>query len=72
MATSVTKFAGQAVKLFHLLQSLDVLKAKLQERGIWRTLRAGNQHDKKLIQKYFRARNAAATIVGGLSVQIER
>jgi hypothetical protein len=68
---SETQFANKAVKLWHLLNDLDALKATLKERGIWRTLRAANQHDKKLIQKYFRARNAASAIVNGIGIQIE-
>lgn len=72
MATiTESTFASDAVRLWHLLNDLDALKARLKERGLWRTLRAGNQHDKKLIQKYFRVRNAASAIVHSLGVQVE-
>jgi hypothetical protein len=66
-----TGFAANAVKLWHLLNDLDALKTKLKERGLWRTLRAGNQHDKKLIREYFRTRNAASAIVNSIGVHIE-
>lgn len=67
-----TAFAADAVKLWHLLNDLDALKAKLRARGLSTcTTCAKGKRDRALISKYFRARNAASAIVNGLSVQIE-
>ena len=67
-----SRFASDFVKLWHLLNDLDALKAKLRARGLsaCKTC-SGSKRDKKLIREYFRARNAASAIVNSIGVQIE-
>lgn len=73
MATiTETGFAASAVKLWHFLQALDALKAKMKERGLWgRSVAAQSKGDQKLIREYFRTRNAASAIVNSIGVHIE-
>ena len=67
-----SKFASDAVRLWHLLGALDALKAKLRARGLSAcTTCVSSKRDRTLIQKYFRARNAATAIVNALGVAIE-
>ena len=70
--TTESKFASDAVRLWHLLGALDALKARLKERGLaaCNTCAVSNR-DRALISKYFRARNAASAILNSLSVQVE-
>lgn len=67
-----TRFAASAVKLWHLLNALDVLKGKLRERKLSPCTKCvKSERDRRLISKYFRARNAASAILNSLSVQID-
>lgn len=72
MKITETAFAADAVKLWHLLGALDALKARLKERGLTAcTTCVSSKRDRALIQKYFRARNAASAILNSLTVQVE-
>jgi len=66
-----SRFAADAVKLWHSLNALEVLKSRLKERGLWRNLRAVDSRDKKLVREYFKARNQALAIVAALDLAIE-
>lgn len=69
---NASRFASDAVKLWHTLGALDALKAKLKERGLTAcTTCVASKRDRALISKYFRARNAASAILNALAVQVE-
>ena len=72
MKITESTFASDAVRLWHLLNDLEALKVRLKERGLTAcTTCVASKRDRALIQKYFRARNAASAILNSLAVQVE-